>query len=197
MITHINVAQSGITWEMQVRQDNHVLIEMTDEPDCRFIGSWLIKVAATQAMWSEALRDHDFEKRVMDLCAFCEPNLECAALEVIDALQHRSHILAADLDDIETSVFGIEFGLMVQLGLFAFTGRSYQIAVPETVTLEGVRQAALNLLSTASDVGDGFDVVQPERLLHTMRETEADALRSRLIAMRRFDADPSHGRTLQ
>jgi len=177
--------------------DDFVLIEMTDEPDCRFIASWLIMVAAAQTIWSEALRDPGFEKRVMDLCVFCEPNLEVAALEVIGALQHRSHVLAADLNDEKTFVFGIEFGIMVQLGLFAFTGRSYQIAVPETVTLEGVRQAALNLLSTASDVGDGVDVVQPERLLHTMRETEAEALRSRLIAMRRFDADPSRGRTLQ
>ncbi|MEH2480641.1 hypothetical protein V1282_003998 [Nitrobacteraceae bacterium AZCC 2146] len=180
-----------------MRQDNHVLIEMTDEPDCRFIGSWLIKVAAAQAMWSQALRDHDFEKRVMDLCAFCEPNLECAALEVIDALRHRSHILAADLDDIETSVFGIEFGLMVQLGLFAFTGRSYQIAVPETVTLDRVQQAALNLLATAKDVGDGVEVVQPECLLHTLPETEAKAWRSRLIAMRRFNAHAPRDGTIQ
>jgi len=178
-------------------QDDHVLIEMTNEPDCGFIASWLIKVAAAQAMWSEALRDPDFEKRVMDLCAYCEPNLECAALEVISTLQHGSHILAADLNDIETSVFGTEFGLMVQLGLFSFTGRSYQITVPETVTLEGVRQAALTLLSTASDVGDGVEVVQPERLLHTLPKAEAEASRSRLIAMRRFNADAPRDRALQ
>jgi hypothetical protein len=177
-------------------QDDHVLIEMTDEPDCRFIGSWLIKVAEAQAMWSQALRDPDFGKRVMDLCAYCEPNLECAALEIISALQHRSHVLAADLYEIEAGVFGIEFGLMVQLGLFAFTDRSYQITVPETVTPEGVRQAALTLISTASDVGDGVEAVQPEHLLHTLPKAEAEASRSRLIAMRRFNADAPRGQTM-
>jgi hypothetical protein len=80
--------------ETQMLRQLHVLIEMTDEPDCRFIASWLIKTAEAQAVWSEALRDPDFEKRVIDLCAYCEPNLECAALEVISLLQQRNHVLA-------------------------------------------------------------------------------------------------------
>jgi hypothetical protein len=78
--------------------------------------------------------------------------------------------------------------MMVQLGLFAFNGRSYQITVPETVTLESVQQAALDLPATARDVGDGVEAVQPERLLHTLPETVAEAWRSLLIQKRRFDA---------
>ncbi len=175
----------------------HVLIEMTSEPDCRFIGSWLLKVAEAQTFWSEALSDPDFENRVTDLCAYCEPSLECAALEILCALKQRHHVMAADLNDIKSSVFGIEFGMMVQLGFFAFNGRSYQITVPETVTLESVQQATLNLIATAKDVGDGVEVVQPERLLHTLAETEAEAWRSRLVAMRRFSADAPRDRTLQ
>ena len=175
----------------------HVLIEMTSEPDCRFIGSWLMKVAEAQAVWSEALRDPDFADRVDTLCGYCEPSLECAALEILCALKQRQHVLAADLHKIEAGVFSIEFGMMVQLGFFAFNGRSYQIAVPETVTLESVQQAALNLLATAKDVGDGMEAVQPERLLHTLPETQAEAWRSRLIAVRRFKADPPRGRTVQ
>jgi hypothetical protein len=175
----------------------HVLIEMTSEPDCRFIGSWLMKVAEAQAVWSEALRDPDFQNRVCDVCAFCEPSLECAALEVLCELKRRDHVLATDLKGIDPDTFSFEFGMMVQLGFFAFNGRSYQIAVPETVTLESVQQAALNLLATAKDVGDGMEAVQPERLLHTLPETEAEAWRSRLIAMRRFNADPPRGRTVQ
>ena len=58
----------------------HVLIEMTDEPDCRSIGLWLIKAAEAQTFWSQALRDPDFENRVFALCAFCMPNLRiCCA----------------------------------------------------------------------------------------------------------------------
>ena len=175
----------------------HVLIEMTDEPDCQFIGSWLIKVAEAQAVWSEALRDPDFEDRVDTLCAYCEPNLESAALEILGALKQRHNVMAADLNEIESGVFSIEFGMMAQLGLFAFTGRSYQVTVPETVTLESVQQAALNLFSTAKDVGDGVEAVQPERLLHTLPETEAEAWRSRLIEMRRFNSDAPHDRNIQ
>jgi hypothetical protein len=175
----------------------HVLIEMTSEPDCRFIGSWLMMVAEAQTYWSEALRDPDFEDRVDTLCGYCEPSLECAALEVLCALKQRQHVLAADLYEIEAGVFCIEFGIMVQLGFFAFTGRSYQTAVPETVTLESVQQAALNVISTASDVGDGVKAVQPERLLHTLPEMEAEAWRSRLIAMRRFNDEAPRDRALQ
>ena len=116
----------------------HVLIEMTNERDCRFIGSWLIKAAEAQSFWTQALRDPDFDNRVADLCAFCVPSLECAALEILCALKQRNHVLAADLYEIEAGVFSVEFGIMVQLGFFAFNGRSYQIAVAETVT-GGVR----------------------------------------------------------
>jgi hypothetical protein len=175
----------------------HVLIETPNEPDCHFIGSWLIKVAEAQALWSEALRDSDFENRVCDVCAFCEPNLERGALEILYELKRRDHVLATDLKRIEPDCLSFEFGMMVQLGLFAFNGRSYQITVPETVTLESVQQTALKLLATAKDVGDGMETVQLERLLHTLHETEAEAWRSRLIGMRGFNADGPRGRTIQ
>ena len=159
----------------------HVLIEMTDEPDCQFIGSWLIKVAEAQTFWSEPLRDPDFYDRVDTLCGYYEPNLESAALEILCELKRRHHVLAIDLKRTEPDGLSFEFGMMVQLGFFAFNGRSYQIAVPETVTLESVQQAALKLLATTKDAGDGAEAVQPERLLHTLPETEAKAWRSRLI----------------
>jgi hypothetical protein len=174
-----------------------VLIGMTSEPDCRFIGSWLMKVAEAQTYWSESLRDPNFENRVMDLCAYCEPNLESAALEVLRALNRWQHVLAADLYEIEAGSFCFEFGVMVQLGLFTFTGRSYQITIPEIVTLNSVRQAAFTLLSTASDVGDDVEVVQPEHLLHTLPKAEAEESRSRLIAMRRFNANAPRGQAVQ
>jgi hypothetical protein len=117
---------------------------MTDKRDCRFIGSWLRKAAEAQTFWLEMLRDRDFDNRVSDLCAFCEPNLECAALEILCELKRRAHVLATDLKRIVPDDLSFEFGMMVQLGLFAFNGRSYQITVPETVTLERVQQAAFS-----------------------------------------------------
>jgi hypothetical protein len=38
-------------------QEPYVLIEMPDNSDCRFIGSWLMKAAEAQTFWSQALRD--------------------------------------------------------------------------------------------------------------------------------------------
>jgi len=52
----------------------HVLIEMTNEPDCRLIGSWFMKAAEAQAFWQESLRNRSFRESVLPLCA---PHLEC------------------------------------------------------------------------------------------------------------------------
>jgi len=84
--------------------------------------------------------------------------------------------------------------MMVLLG---FNGRSYAISLPEIVTLESVQQAVSRLLSTAKEVGDGMEAVQPECLLHTLAETEAVSWRLRLIATRHFNADASRGGSLQ
>jgi hypothetical protein len=43
------------------------------------------------------------------------------------------------------------------------------MAVPESITLTKVKQAALDLLATAEDA-DG--VIRPERILHTLTKTE-------------------------
>ena len=38
-------------------ENPHVLLEMSDEPDCRFVAAWLSKVAEAQTFWSQALQD--------------------------------------------------------------------------------------------------------------------------------------------
>ena len=38
-----------------VTANPNVLLEMSDEPDCRFVAAWLIKAAEAQALWSQAL----------------------------------------------------------------------------------------------------------------------------------------------
>jgi len=159
----------------------HIVLEMTHKPDCRFIGSWLVKVAEAQAYWSQTLRDPAFATSASALCWSCEPNLECAALEALSALRQgeppfhsykESRVLAVDLDGCESGAFGTEFAILVQLGFFALVGRSYRMVIPESVTLEGVQQAGLKVASTKAD-GEG---IQPERLLHTLPQAEAERM---------------------
>ena len=178
-------------------QEPHVLIETPDNPDCRFIGSWLMKVAEAQTFWSQALRDPDFKDRVVSLWAYCVPDLGCAALEILGALEQGRHVLAADLYENETGVFSIEVGMMVHLGFFTLGARSYHMTIPETVTFQSVQQAALGVLSTEEEAEDGLEIVQPERLLHTLPKAGAESWRSRLIEMRHFDSDAPGNRALQ
>jgi hypothetical protein len=106
----------------------HVLIEMTNKPDCRLVASWLIKAADAQSLLSQTLRDPLFKDLASAVCAWCEPNLESAALETLSALRQQDppfhppygthHVVAADLDFGESGVFGAEFTIMVQLGFF-------------------------------------------------------------------------------
>jgi hypothetical protein len=168
----------------------HVLIEMTGEPDCRMVASWLIGAAEAQTFWSEALRDPYFKSWVFAMCDWATPHLECAALEILSALKQQDHVLSVDLDECESGIFSTEFAMMVHLGFFAHAGLSYQMTVPDSVTLESVQQAALRVTSTAKDVR-GLLIIWPERVLHTVPQTQAEAWRSSRIQMRRFMADAS------
>jgi hypothetical protein len=174
-----------------------IVLEMTDEPDCQFVGSWLIKAAEAQALWSQALRDPDFESRVLALCVWCIPHLECAALQILAALQQQRHIVAVDLYRAEdqSPIFSTEFAMMVYLGFFAPFEVSYRMTIPESITLENVQLAALSVSSTEEETEEGL--LQPDRLLHTLTDTEAKAWRSRLIEMRQFSAHVPRDRVIQ
>jgi hypothetical protein len=170
----------------------HVVLEMTDEPDCRFVAAWLIKAAEAQTLWSEALSDPSFEDRVQLLCAEDIPDLGARALEILSELEGRfPHVAALDLYSPEdkTALFPREFGMMVHLGFFIAAGPSYRMAVPRQITLEAVKQAAVNVLSTAADIGDGIDVLIPEHQLQTYPAGEAEAWRCTQMMMRRLE-DP-------
>ena len=75
----------------------HVLLEMSDEPDCRFVAAWLTKVAEAQTLWSQALKDHRFADYVLVLHADGIPDLAAAALEIFGELEHHCHVMALDL----------------------------------------------------------------------------------------------------
>jgi hypothetical protein len=168
----------------------HILIEMPHQSDCRFVGSWLLKVAEAQSFWSETLQDPAFRNQAAALCWWCEPSLEYAALEAVSALMQgnppfhsyeRHHVLAVDLEFSETGVFSTEFAIMVQLGFFVLDGHIYQMTIPESVGLEQVQRAFLKVASTAAD----GEIIQPEILLHTLPQAEAEGWRCTRLALLR------------
>ena len=115
----------------------HVLLEMSDEPDCRFVAAWLTKVAEAQTLWSQALEDHRFADHVMLLHADGIPDLGAAALEILGEMEHHCHVAALGLYQDENGQFSREFGLLVQLGFFVVDGLSYWMTIPEGVTHVG------------------------------------------------------------
>jgi hypothetical protein len=172
--------------------DAHILLERSDEPDCRFVAAWLTKAAEAQTFWLQALNDRSFADRVQLLYADITPHLAAVALEIFGELERQCHVAVLDLYSDEDALFCREFGLMVQLGFFVVVGASYRMSVPEQVTLEAVKQAALAVLSTATDSGDGMEVLNPEHQLHTFSACEAGAWRFTLIKMRRIAASTHH-----
>lgn len=170
-------------------QSPHFLIEMPDKADCRFAGLWLLKAAEAQGYWSQLLRDPAYKETTSALCYWCEPCFESAALETLAALRQgdppfhpitSDHVLTVDTEFSESGVFIIEFAMMVELGFFALSGGSYRMTVPDSVTTEGVRRAALKVASTKA----GAEAVQPESLLHTLPQAEAEAARRTRLALR-------------
>ena len=88
-----------------VTANPHVLLEMSDEPNCRFVAAWLIKAAEAQALWSQALDDHRFADHVLFLHADGIPDLAAAALEILGELEHQCHVAAHDLYSDENGLF--------------------------------------------------------------------------------------------
>ena len=163
-------------------KDPHILIEIPN--DCRIIGSWLLKAGEAQSFWSETLRNPAFKNQAAALSWWCEPSLEYAALEAVSAVMKTDppfhsyktrHVLAVDMDFVETGAFIMEFAVMVQLGFFVLDGHTYQMTVPESVALEQAQRAFLKVASTAAD----GEPIQPEILLHTLPQAEATQLAKR------------------
>lgn len=165
--------------------DLHLLLETTDETECRFAAAWLFRAAQAQNLWTKALDDPEFADHVMLLHADGIPDIAAFALEIFGELERQHHVAVMNLH--EDSFVGREFGLMERLGFFVCGRESYRMTLPNTITLAAVRRAALELVST-TELEDGLEMIHPENLLQTFPKAEAEGIRARLIALRRFNA---------
>ncbi|MGY4513345.1 hypothetical protein [Bradyrhizobium sp. USDA 3650] len=164
----------------------HLLLEMTEEPDCRFLAAWLFRAAQAQRLWSRALEERDFADHVALLHADGIPDLAARAMEIFGELEHQHHVATVELNPDTDILFDREFGLLERLGFFTYSGDSYWMALPKVLTSAAVKRAALEVATTVEM--DGLELICPERLLHTLSKKEAEGLRAGLMARRRFSA---------
>ncbi|BBO03329.1 MULTISPECIES: hypothetical protein [Bradyrhizobium] len=162
-------------------KSHHIVMSMTPSSDCRFFASWLQKVAEAGEFLSQAMGMSQFANLIRSMHMFAPPDIQAAAVEVLCALRtdkewpfHTSNdgcAMAVGLDQADNCQFGVEVAILIQLGFFTLLDGRYHMSVPETVTPELVQAALLKVASTqVDDTG-----AQPQCLLHSMPEAEAEA----------------------
>src|SRR5688572_14851743 len=148
--------------EKQMPEAHHIVMAMPPQPDCRLVGSWLLKVAEAgdllEAKWA------DDPAYIQSLCHFSIV-LEAAALEIVSALRfdnddrpfhgyEKNHVMAVELGFDDTGDFDVEFAILVELGFFVLVDDHYQMAIPGLLTLEHMTMVLSKVRSSQDDVGD-------------------------------------------
>ncbi|WGD56069.1 hypothetical protein QA641_20530 [Bradyrhizobium sp. CB1650] len=139
-----------------------------------------------EALWSAALADREFRNRVDLLHADGVPDLSAFARKNLEELKQQNRDAAFELYEDGYGMFSREFGLMVRLGFFVHDGVCYQMALPDVLTPQTIRQAAIGLCAVGEDWDNDVFVLTPERHLHMGRKSDAEAWQSRRRAMGRF-----------
>lgn len=165
----------------------HILIDMADELDCRFIGSWFVKAADAQLLWLEIAESSPVRESVQELSWEAEPVLDRAASFIFGALERHERVFAFESDGLSGDQWNFELAMLILLGFFELTGQSYRLTLPDIINIGKVREAASRVLYTVADDGLG-PAVKPERLLHTLPTTEAEAWRSSIIQLRHLNS---------
>ena len=74
----------------------HVLLEMSDVPDCRCVAAWLFRAAQAQGFW-QALGVGELADQLSPMKADGEPDFAAFALEILGQLEHRHHVVARSI----------------------------------------------------------------------------------------------------
>ena len=166
----------------KIAQNQHIVMAMTPSSNCRLFASWLQKVAEANDFLSQTRGMPEFANVILAMDVFMPPDIQAAAVEVLCALRtdkewpfHCSDwgcALAVDLDQVDCFQFGVEVSILIELGFFTLVDGHYQMSAPETLTLESV-QAVLRMVASTQMDDTG---AQPQRILHTMPESEAEAM---------------------
>jgi hypothetical protein len=163
------------------------LIEGPRWADTKFYANWLLAAAKANELWTEALNNPRFSKRVDLLTAFVLPDFSVGATVLLSRLEQN---LASFVISLNEETVPEEFAMMIEMGFFALTGQRYQMVIPTRLTLRKIMKAALRLAQTEAEGEDGLDVLHPECIITTMPLAEAKAWQSRL---RQMDEAHRHG----
>jgi hypothetical protein len=156
------------------------LIEGPRWADTEFYGNWLLAAAKANELWTEALKNPRFSRRVDLLTAFELPDFSIGATLMLSRLEQN---LASFVVSLNEQSLPKEFAMMIELRFFALTGQRYQMVIPTRLTLRKVMKAALRLVKTEAEGEDGVDVLHPEYIITTMPYAEIKAWQSRLRGM--------------
>src|SRR6476659_1665511 len=108
------------------------LIEGPVWADTKFYGRWLLAASKANELWTEALSNRRFNKRVDRLLVTYIPDFNIAATVLLSRLEQNLASLVVDLDGEGEPE---EFAMMVGMGFFVLTGERYQMVIPTRLTL--------------------------------------------------------------
>jgi hypothetical protein len=153
-----------------------ILIEGPMWGDAEFYGKWLLAAAKAAALWKTSIKDPNFEKQIERLTVIPEFSLSASFY----LFQVQKNLVSftiplncEDWGEVE------EFTMMAEMGFFVLTGQRYQMAIPQGLSIEKVKMAALKFAQTE----DEECVLHPEYLIATMPYAEAKAWQRRLRVM--------------
>jgi hypothetical protein len=162
--------------ELCSRTEYLALVEGPRWADTEFYANWLLAAAKANELWTEALNNPRFSKRIDRLTIAYFPDFNIAATVLLSRLEK----------DLATLVVGLnceaipeEFAMMIGMGFFVLTGDRYQMVIPTQLTLGKVMKAALRLAKTEDDEYN----LHPEYIITMMPYAEAKAWQSRLRGM--------------
>ena len=130
------------------KSGTHILVEGPAWGDADFYGHWLLEAAKAQRLLDQAKRDDAAFREALDttveICHCLDYGIMATVLLSQFAKNKQFQTFTVDIAYFDP----IDFTLMVEMGFFVLTGDRYQMALPQNLNIEFVKQAHLKLAGT-------------------------------------------------
>ena len=169
-------------------ENPHVLLEMSDEPDCRFVATWSAKRRKLRPFGHRHCKIPNLMTIFSFFTATVSPISQPRHIEILGELEHHRHVASLDLYQHEDGLFSIEFVMLVQLGFFVVGGSSYWMAISRSGDAHSGEAGGFGCAINDRGLGWPRDTSTRASIAHVVCG-EANAWRLRLIMMRRFGTE--------